>query len=456
MRIYHHSDINQLIPLIAREIINIEYGKLVYDGLQRLPYPWKNYLTIKYNDVEFNADIRKGFIGIPNSFKDKFNPDKIKLIITLLLEELEDIDHQLQDFPRHLIPVSNDEYTPSGITFYVEDNNFIGNRRNIKDNLYGRQPNTPGNYLYTWNLYWHDELIIFLDTNANGKRPQLSILLRSLSMIIWDPTHIFKFKDMELREDFPNISNLSCYDKLTMTCFQFHPIYGIKWHIYKLHHIKLINHICHELNYKVYRESFDNINLVKFKVNSSENLTQIESTLKKFDLVLCLDKSKRLSKSADKKDDSKEDFRNDLCCICETMLYDDIYVLEVMKPIGKLFNRELDPSLKFAIHFGLCDICVGDIDIPKIIKILSRYQWTMLKVTFPRTFKEVLQLLKYPIKDIEIMTYIYDLQTSNHQYLKYDGMISGPKIATFSNISDLLKYSDKNYNYLFRYKMIWY
>ena len=88
MRILHGKKSSDVIPFIARDIINIERNKKVFEGLDLLLYPWNNYLDIEKNGVIFNVSHRAGIICIPQEVYDSALSQQF---MSLLNKELQKI-----------------------------------------------------------------------------------------------------------------------------------------------------------------------------------------------------------------------------------------------------------------------------------------------------------------------------------------------------------------------------
>ncbi len=439
MRVLHHPDIYKIIPLIAREMINIEYGKKVYDKMTILPYPWKDYITLKYNDVEFGINTREGVICLPVSYDEHTN---VFNIISSLTNELKSIQIQLQHFPCKIIPIANNHYQLSGISFYAEDD-CIGVEKRIIINsaLVAAAAYRDDKYLYKWKIGWHGDIIKLLDFD---NYPLKDIILGA-SCIIWDPENKFNIKDMGLQGNFPTIADLTICNNISESIIQLHPIFGVKWHIFtdarEGHNMTFYKGL-------VYDELFDNVNLLKFKPGSILKKTRIKSTIIKFKILLTPAKGEIRDIKSEIKDE--EEYYDDICHICETKLYGDIYVLEIT-----IENNRSVPNKLLNVHFGLCDICGSDTNLIQHNIILCPNQWKMLRVTFPRTFKEVLELYNYSITDVKVLNYLYHLPIEG-QSMKYNKncSISGNKFHSIENAKKLISGDYKNYDYLFRYS--WY
>lgn len=434
-------------------MINIEYGKMVYDKMTMLPYPWKDYITLKYNNVEFGINNCEGAICLPMSHKEDITVSKI---ISALTDELKIVQKELQDFPFKLVPVTNHTYQLSGISFYVEDDCIDVKDRIIINNtsLSSFRQRTQGDkYLYKWQIGWNKDNIKLLDFDNY----QLNNIILGVSCIVWDPANIFNLKDMELRGNFPTIKDLTIYNNISTSNIQLHPIFGVKWHIFndsqEEHNITF---------YKgpVYNELFDNVYLLKFKPGSITKKTRIKSTMIRFKILLHPENIKerprklKNTKLAEIKDE--DEYYNDICHICETKLYDDIYVLEITIPDNRSTTIDNRGSLnkivkEYNIHFGLCDICGSDTNLIQNNVALCPNQWKILRVTFPRTFKEVLELYNYSVNDIRVLNYLHNLIRKEQLIPVYKNSISGKNFHSIDDVKKLISGEYADYQYLFRY-----
>ncbi len=435
MRIFHNAKFKSLVPTIAREMINIEYGKLVYDGMKLLPYPWKPYLILKHNDNECIVDIRHGIICIPDYNRE------YKIFIVELTTELRKLDAELLEYPSNLISISHDDYVSCGMTIYVSSVDINLYRRTICDAVDRGEYWETGEFLYKWAFKSYS---ILYDYDRSFEHMMLSV-----SCIIWDPNHIFNYKNAALVPQFPTIADLSHHDKSTSTIFDIHRIFGIKWHIYgnKSPKVKrntplmlvgdpVLVPVIKPITFtdcKVYNELYENVNLLPsiIGVNNESSMKITLDTIRHFD----------------DDDDIKTDdhinakYREDICYTCGTFLYDDIYVIDVTLTLKDTIS----------IQFGLCCICGSNKHIVTRSTYINSKNWIILVVSYPRTFKDVLELYNYSPNDKEIMNYIYKLQ--NDQLLQYTGShIYGPDLRSYSQPQSIKKHYDKSL-YMFRYNM---
>ena len=442
MRIFHHPKIYKIIPLLAREMINIEYGKMVYDKMTILPYPWKDYIILEYKKtgVEYGIHTREGVICLPSSYNEDIN---ISNIISNLTKELKIVKKELENFPFKLVPIANSEYQLSGISFYVEDD-CIG----VKDRtiINATSPQATGDkYLYKWRIGWHKDNIKLLDFGSY----RLKEIILGVSCIIWDPENKFILEDMSLRCNFPTTADLAICNKISTSIIRLHPIFGVKWHIFndawEGHNMNFYQGI-------VYDESFDNVNLLRLKAGSIDKKTRIKMTMIKLQILLnpaAVGKNNKTCIGLPEAKIDDDEYCNDICHICETKLYDDIYVLEVV-----ICNNK--PHREHTIYFGLCSICGSDVNlITQNLSLLKPKQWKILRVMYPRTFKEVLELYNYSANDINVLNYLYVLQQKKHTLIyNKNNSISGNKIHSIENAQKLISGEYKKYEYLFRYA--WY
>ncbi len=441
MKIFHASGLDIAIPLIAREIINLEYRKIVYD-ITLMDYPWNPYFTLKCNDNEFTIDIREGLICIPIHS----SPNKI---INALTQELLMIDIQLEKYPPNLIPIGgSNNNCRVGISCYVESTELKKSRRVFYK--YTEDADKFENYLYSWKIITYDHLLEF--------GCSLTDMLKSYSCILWDPKKIFKFSNMEFIQNFPTMDDLK-NNKITPTKYTFHHIFGIKWHIFQGRKFQV-----KKLKQTVYDESYDNVDLLNFdeildshspedKINTTiVGINNIIKNLSKLQIKLENEsKSENESKNESKNESVKK--VNDICYICKILLYDDIYVVEVILILTKLeaihlLGSSVKSPIYLPIHFGLCSICGSNPEIIKKPNSINPEHWQLLRVKYPRTFKEVLQQLNFSKLDVNIMSYINDLHEV--QTLNYDGRyITGPNLVSYTYQS-MFEYIDDLHTYRFK------
>ena len=435
MRIVHEMKHDQAIQRIAREMINIEYNKIVYDGLEIQPHPWKPYVSSGVNGVQFYIHANVGYIYVLH----------IQEYLENLIAETETLDKQLNEYPNKWVVMNPDDISTIGATHYGEYKKcmlprIIYDATLFHDNEIIPEPDADNDQhtMYTWYIYSGTDII--LRDQLTNDRKIINQLLQAASCIIYDPEKIFNFEDNHLQLNFPLSENLTCFQHYMQTKLNIHVIYGIRWHIYRGYKDSCSKANCFQLTSAVYKECIDNIKLFAFNHDNPISTAGLDNCNGEVPKYL----RKVYECSIDSAPESR--CRNDICNVCQTPLYDDIYVMEII-------TYKDDKIL--LTHLGLCVICIHSSNnlLNKVIReIKKQCTFRLLKVRYPRTFMETLTLLKYSEKDKRIMNIIYNNE------LSFDGsVLSGNKITSIETINDILC---KSYNYndmrcIFRYTMIY-
>jgi len=421
MRIIRGKNIDEVSHLIASEMINIERGEKIFEKGKIQKEPFDSYLSGNKNGVHFEFEVKKGFIAIPNATLKISNRISNQLAI---------LTKQISFYPCKILCAQKENCIDTICTQYMDG----FHDRNIYNNITLRSAlHIDATKLYSfintfrWYIGTYREILLLLDV-IKIRNADISDLLRSVSCIVYDPCHIFQFKDNHLQVNFPLTSDLTEHPHFMTECLDIHPIYGVQWHIYKNKNVIISR--CHAVPYDVYKENFANIDLI-------ECILQ----LKKYkEFLLHAPKAVKLLSELFVSNKRKDLNKHHVCQICKTYLYDDIYVIEL------LYNKS-------TVHIGLCALCVHTRITHRFIHRALKFNnksphkglLTMLKVTYPRTFKDVLILLNYSPLSIDIMNRLYELQGtlyySNHTIWKDD-------ISSISNAHELLE-GTNDFKYLF-------
>jgi len=447
MRIIHEIKYDHAIRRIAQEMINIEYNKIVYKDLKLQSYPWDPYVSSGVNGVHFYVQANVGYICVPSI-------NNIQKFHERLITETEILDKQLDKYPSKLIVMNPEDTSTIGSTHYGEYKKCMLHRIIYDATPFQYPKIIPETYfnvneadiMYTWYMSSYEDIILIRDhidtTNINTKNTSMiNLLLKAASCIVYDPMKIFNFADDHIQLNFPIMENFTCSPYYEDSFFDIHIIYGIRWHIYKRRNADVTN--CFELKCAVYEEQFDKIKLYAYDYEDEKSPHVMLTSLLLQKIYECSINlihpvtHKRRSMSL------KTSPRNDICNVCQTLLYDDIYVIEIIT-----YERTM-----LVTYMGLCAICVhsyNDLfeDLTKGIK--NQITIRLLKVRYPRTFMETLTLLNYSTKCKRIMNNIYT------KTLHFDGTILlGDNIVSVRNPYDLLKKLYKDTSYIFNYKLIY-
>ena len=441
MRIIHEIKYDRAIQRIAQEMINIEYNKIVYKNLKLQSYPWDPYVSSGINGVHFYVHANVGYICVPTI-------NNIQKFHKQLIIETGSLDKQLDKYPSKLIVIQPDDTSTIGSTHYGEYKKCMLHRM-IVDTCSNNIPEiysdvNEGDIMYTWYMGSYEDIILIRDhidiTSIDTKNTSMiSLLLKAASCIVYDPMKIFNFADDHIQLNFPIVENFTCSPYYEDSFFDIHIIYGIRWHIYKRRNEDVKN--CFELKCAVYEEQFDKIKLYAYYYEDEPPPHVMLTTLHLQKIYKC-----SINWSVTHKRGSmslKTSPRNDICNVCQTLLYDDIYVIEIITY----------ESTMLVTYIGLCAICVhsySDLfeDLTEGIK--NQITARLLKVRYPRTFMETLTLLNYSTRCKRIMNNIYS------KTLHFDGTIlSGDNIVSIRNPYDLLKNLYKDTSYIFNYKLIY-
>jgi len=430
MRIIRGNHKGEAIKLIACEMINIEYNKMVYVGTQIQSYPWKEYISGTLHDVHFDVQSSMGYIAM--SYGDISRESLVKATDAL--------DNQLRDYPSKLVVTcSRDLSNNTGFTQKSEYKRWTKPRMitNVYDKKIADQHKYNDTTLYFWFMYSFNDIVLLRDhmpPDILTTFDTFNRLLRAATCIVYDPNRKFSFEDNHLELNFPLVKDLTCFPNYLDLCVNIHIIYGIRWHIYNARSSN--NSDCYELNCPVYDELYENVNLIKFdhgeyKPSMGRHKSHMKLHIKY--IYECSLEEAIMSAS-----------KNDVCNACLTLLYDEIYVVEVLTPTTK--NQII------LTHIGLCAICVHSCDVLSAFSELA-VKTTLLKVTYPRSFEQVLALLNYSEKNKRIMnsihtTKLYYDSTVMHFDNTFDSIIS------VKSPYDLYAQDSTKYTSIFTYKLI--
>src|SRR3989344_7874342 len=389
---------NNILDYAAKEIINIEQSKYIFDLGKELPKDKQiiGYPKLNINDVEYNIKASEGIIFITNSISLDVIIDELIALLNKIESDY-NIKNNLMDYHTMSsnmltnIKVKNDQKL---IKTYNDNDNYVnkGQYSNLKrlfvkyfcvlpDNMYPR---------FTWYISYIDT---FKQFNIDFTNVRKSIVYY-INSIFLDFDNISKYKNNDIDYNF-NYKMIKAYDNIINESVKltryYNPIY-----------LNLL-------------DSVDiNNNTTEYKGLNPQKIYRID--LKHLKL--------QNQKTCPMNTDAYEYY----CSQCHTLLYDDNYVLceEVKNPDNTLGNAICPPCLHTHTH----------------ISDLYTY---IFRVKFPLSIYDVIESKKFsPEKQdilIESLKMKFDWCSKNFKSKLGENIsyiLIGDKYALFNNIHNYI------------------
>jgi hypothetical protein len=336
------------IDIICKTMINIEQNKNVFDingetnGLPMCNVPFNSYT---HQQVDYEMDVSLGVLVlyIPNAVE---NHNTITSMLINKFREIGGID-RITKTP--IISGSNKSTTytllNSCVNCDVENSTSpygIAYRKIIMGDYNIKQAcETGSRFVWSIQLIKKDNYLAISELYSGSMKP--TYLLRSISTIIYDTADIYYMPHGTKQLDYPKLKQYNMFknNQISPESISISQIFGLGMEITKCYYKKMTND-----NVYIHRNRH-NTKIVDYTKYNIRRLNPNKKWYMQLQEPFNYEEQEILEN--DNIETGKPPFRNDVCFITGSPLYNKVYILEVQYNSD---NKTPDPSTKSYIFIG--------------------------------------------------------------------------------------------------------
>jgi hypothetical protein len=368
-----HEDSSANIDLIAKQMINIEMNKNIFDKIgNRTPINLCTSFNIyNINQVEFNISVSTGVILL---YLPNITDIIIKNFINAIVNRIEILDNELSNNSLTILDKLIDIETYKSTTYTsitkkiniidYPKTNCVGRtqpRRKILINGSEIKRNHDNGVVFVWSLKCVNKDTYLSIPEVSALIQEQTYLLKSISTIIIDKIDLFNMQSFTKQINYPSLEQYSIFDNKQILNKQIYIslMFGLDYEILKCykHGLKLPKRNIMEISMKLIQLDLTHKNQIRRRNPKKEWYTQLRES---FDY---------------KKQEEQEFNINDVCFITNAPLYKNAVVLKVSYKNKKNTSYILICKLLYHTPFIIDnkEVCIRTYFKLKNIEILETY-----------------------------------------------------------------------------------